>query len=124
MLETGGDLNFPEESVWSQADREVWVEDLERNRAAVPKILGQVDRGHAASTEFPVESVASGQRGLELFEEFRHETALQFREKGLEAWVLTYGIEIGIMFKPLSVPEPIFDRLVETLNRLIVEVGQ
>ncbi len=38
-----------------------------------PQVLGQVDRGHPARTEFPLDRIAVGEGGLETLEEVSHE---------------------------------------------------
>ena len=45
--------------------RELRVEDLDRDLAAVLQVLGEVDGGHAALAELALEAVAVGQGGRE-----------------------------------------------------------
>ena len=40
---------------------ELGAQDLERDRAVVPEVVGEVDRGHAAASELALEAVAVGQ---------------------------------------------------------------
>jgi hypothetical protein len=41
------------------------VKNLQCDRAVVPKVLGQIDRGHAAPAQLTHEAVAVGESGLE-----------------------------------------------------------
>ena len=54
------------------AAAELGVEHLERDRAVVPEVLGEVDRGHAAAAELALERVAALQRFTEWRERIQH----------------------------------------------------
>ena len=61
MLEPGGELDLALEALGAEGGSQLGVEDLERDRAVVPEVLGEVDRGHAAPAELTLEPVAVGQ---------------------------------------------------------------
>ena len=58
VLEPGGDLDFAEEALRPQRLGQGGMQHLERDRARVPKILGQVHRGHAPAAQLALQHVA------------------------------------------------------------------
>ena len=73
MLELGRDLDFAGESLRAQGGGEFGPQHLHRHLAAVLHILGEVDRGHPAGAELPLDRVAAGQRGGQPFLRCGHE---------------------------------------------------
>ncbi len=61
MLQIGGGLDLDQEALGADHRRELGAEDLDRHLAVVSDILGEVDRGHPAGTEFALDAVAVGQ---------------------------------------------------------------
>ena len=61
MLEPGGELDLAEEALGAERGGELGMEHLERDRAVVPEVLGQVDGGHAAAAELALDAVAVGE---------------------------------------------------------------
>ncbi len=62
QVRRGPDLG--QESLGADHGRQLGAQQLEGDWAAVPDIVGQVDRGHAAGAELALEPVAIGERGL------------------------------------------------------------
>ena len=58
MAEPGGDLDLAQEALGAERGRQLGVEDLERDLAVVPEVLGEVDRGHPAAAELALERIA------------------------------------------------------------------
>ena len=65
MLEPGGEPDLPLEALGAEGGGKLGEEDLERDRAVVLEVLGEVDRGHAAAPELALEGVAVGESRLE-----------------------------------------------------------
>ena len=84
MLESRGELDLAEESLGAEAAAEVGTHDLERHLTAVAQVPGDVDRGHAARPELPLDLVASGQRRGEALHDIAHEKGNLARQIGLE----------------------------------------
>ena len=61
MLEVGGDLHFAEETLGAEGGGQVGPEDLDCDLAVVFEVLGQVDRGHPARAEFPLDPVSASE---------------------------------------------------------------
>lgn len=61
MLETGSELDLPQEPVWAERRSQLRVEDLERYRAVVLEVEREVDRGHASAAELSVDAVTVGE---------------------------------------------------------------
>ena len=72
MLEPGGDADLALEPLGAERRGELRMEHLERDRAVVPEVLREVDRGHAAAAELALEPVAVGEGGLESRAEVGH----------------------------------------------------
>jgi hypothetical protein len=66
VLEPGGETDLAEKALSAQAGGDLRVQHLERHRPIVLEILRQVDRGHAAATELPLNPVSIGQGGRQL----------------------------------------------------------
>ena len=62
VLQVGGDLDLGQEPLAADHGGELGVQHLDGDLAAVPQVLGEVDDGHAALAELPVDAVAVGQR--------------------------------------------------------------
>ena len=65
MLEPGGDLDLAGEALGAEGGGELGAQDLERHLAVVLQVLGEVDGGHAALAELPLDAVALGEGGLQ-----------------------------------------------------------
>jgi hypothetical protein len=61
MLKAGGELDLSLEALGAEAGCELGQQDLERDRAIVPEIMGEVDRGHPPPPELTLEHVAVAQ---------------------------------------------------------------
>ena len=72
VLQAGGGPDFPLEALRAEGGGELGVQDLERDRAVVPEIVGQEHRGHATPPQLALEPVAVSQAALELFAEVCH----------------------------------------------------
>ena len=65
VLEVGRGLDLGEESFRADQRRELGFEHLERDRAGVLQVLGEVDDRHAALAELPLDGVAVLQRSVQ-----------------------------------------------------------
>ena len=72
MLEVGGELDLGQEPLGADDGGELGPKHLERDPAVVAEVLGEVDGGHAAGADLPLEAVAVGQGGLEPAEQLGH----------------------------------------------------
>ena len=63
VLQPGRDLDFPGKPVGAEGGGQLGAQHLDRHLAVMLQVLGEVDGGHAALTEFPDDAIASGQRG-------------------------------------------------------------
>ncbi len=72
MLQAGGDLDFTEEPFTAQRGGQLRPQHLERHLAAVPQVLGEVHRGHAARADFPLDAVLVRQGGRQAGERLAH----------------------------------------------------
>ena len=72
VLEAGGGLDLALEALGAERVGQLGVQHLERDRALVPQIVGQEDRGHAAPPQLALEPVAVGQAALKLLAEVCH----------------------------------------------------
>ncbi len=70
--ETGGHLDFAEEPVGPQGNAELGPQHLHGHQPVVTQVAGEVDDGHPATTNFAVDCVAVGQRGLETSAKIGH----------------------------------------------------
>ena len=72
VLEPGGELDLAQEALGAERIGELGVEHLERDRAVVPEVLREPDRGHAAAAELALERVTVRQRFPEDRDRIRH----------------------------------------------------
>ena len=61
VLQVGDGLDLAEEPLGPDHGRELGPEHLDGDLAGVPKVLGEVDRGHAPRPELALDAVAVGQ---------------------------------------------------------------
>ena len=73
MLEPGGEPDLALEALGAERGGELGMEHLERDRAVVPEVLGEVDRGHAPAAELALERVAVPQRFTKCRDRIRHQ---------------------------------------------------
>jgi hypothetical protein len=73
MLQAGGQLDFPQEALDTVGPTQLGAHHLERHRALVAKISGEVNGGHTADTDLPLESVTALERGLQPFGDVAHD---------------------------------------------------
>ena len=62
MLEPRGELDFPLKPLGAEHGGELRMEHLERDRAVVAEVPGEVHRGHAAAAELALDRVPVEQR--------------------------------------------------------------
>ncbi len=65
MLKPGGELDLALEPLGAERGGELGVQHLERHRAVVPEVVGEVHRGHAAPAELALDPVSPGQMRLQ-----------------------------------------------------------
>ena len=58
MLQPGRVLDLAQEALGPERGGQLGVQHLERDRAVVPEVVGEVHRGHAAAPELALEPVA------------------------------------------------------------------
>jgi hypothetical protein len=63
--EASRDLDLAQEAVGPDSCRQIGVQDLEGDLAMVFEVLGQIDPGHPAHADLPLDRVAVGQCRLE-----------------------------------------------------------
>ena len=68
MPKPGGHPNLAEETL-AQLGAELGMEHLEGDRAVVPQVVGEVDRGHAAPAQLTLHAISVPERGLETAED-------------------------------------------------------
>ena len=61
MLEVRGGLDLAQEALGTDDGGELRAEDLDRDGAIVPEVVREIDGGHAARTELPLDAVTVGQ---------------------------------------------------------------
>ena len=72
MLQPGGDADLALEPLGAERGGELGMEHLERDRAVVAEVLGEVHRGHAAAPQLALEPVSVAEGGLERGAEISH----------------------------------------------------
>jgi len=72
VLELGGGGDLLHEPLGAQDRGEVGFQDLERDLALVPEVLGEIDRGHAALAQLALQPVAVDQRRVQPLREAIH----------------------------------------------------
>ncbi len=77
MAQPGRYLDLAQEALGADVGSEVGMEDLHRYRAAVLLVLGEVDCGHAATADFPLQAVARSQDGIHPVDRFRQRSMLR-----------------------------------------------
>ena len=65
MLQAGGDPDLLEKSLRSERGRELGAQDLEGDGAIMPKVVREVDHGHATASELALDAIPIGQGGRE-----------------------------------------------------------
>src|SRR5689334_18612700 len=77
MAEAGRHLDLAKETLGTQASREIGMKDLQRHLAAVLLVMGQVDGGHSATAQLPLDDVPACHG-------FRGELARDFDASGFD----------------------------------------
>ena len=65
MVEPRGDPDFGQEALRAEHGAELGAKDLDGDLSIVLEIVGEIDRGHAALTQLPLDAVAVGEGHLE-----------------------------------------------------------
>jgi hypothetical protein len=65
VLEVGRRLDLGQEPLGSDDRRELGLQDLDRDLALMPEIVGQVDRGHASGAELTLDAVPALEGGVQ-----------------------------------------------------------
>ena len=92
VLQAGGDLDLPREPLGAEGGGELRAQHLQRHFAVVLQVLGEVDSGHAALSELPLDAVALGQGSLQSGYRLGHRGLLS-RDGG--RWPECYGPASG-----------------------------
>jgi hypothetical protein len=71
VLQPGGDRDLPLKPLGTERRRELGPQHLERHPAAVLAVLGEVDHGHPAPSQLPLEVIAVRHGGQEAFVQVR-----------------------------------------------------
>ncbi|CAN5742774.1 hypothetical protein BH24ACI5_BH24ACI5_03460 [soil metagenome] len=67
MVEPGRDRDFAQESIASDVGRDLRIQDLDGDGAAVAHVMRKIDGGHAAASDLAVEAVAIRRRSERMF---------------------------------------------------------
>jgi hypothetical protein len=59
MLEPGSEVDLPLEPLGTEGGGQLGEKNLEGNRAVMPDVIGEIDDGHAATTELALDGVAT-----------------------------------------------------------------
>jgi hypothetical protein len=62
VVEPGGEGDFAEEPLRAERGGDLWLQNLQGDGTIVLQIVGQIDRGHPAPAELPLDRVSRGQR--------------------------------------------------------------
>ena len=65
MLQIGGNLYLFEEPLGAEDGSQLGPQNFHRHLAVVLEVCGEINRGHTASAEFLLDSVAVGEGGFE-----------------------------------------------------------
>ena len=87
MLQPGGEPDLALEPLGPEGGRELRMQHLERDRAVVPEVAGEKDRGHAPAPELALELVATAQPFLDLRPQIGH---VGLSKEGCVIWPLQY----------------------------------
>jgi hypothetical protein len=77
MLEPGGDPDLAKKSFGAERGGKVRTQDFDRDLSVVPKVFGDVNRGHAAGAEFTFDTVVTLERGIQPIQRICHDTKLR-----------------------------------------------
>ena len=77
VLELGGEPDLAQEPLGADGGGELGFSTLIGDLAVVPKVLRQVDGGHAAFAHQALDLIAVAQRGAKLLQNVRHSPALK-----------------------------------------------
>jgi hypothetical protein len=66
MLEPGRELDLALEALGAECGGQLGMEHLQGYRPVVPKVVGEVYRGHAAASKLALDAVAVGEARSEL----------------------------------------------------------
>src|SRR5512146_3009569 len=62
MLQPSGEFDLPMKSVGAERGCQIRMEHLQRHRAIVLQVVGEVDRGHPAATQLALDAVPLRER--------------------------------------------------------------
>src|SRR5213592_424909 len=65
MLQAGGQHDLALEPLGAEYRRDLWMEQLERDRTVVLEIVGEIDRRYPAAPQLPIEAVVAGKGGTQ-----------------------------------------------------------
>ncbi len=65
MLQAGSQHDLALKPLGAEHRRDLRMEQLERYRAVVLEIVGEIDRGHPAAAQLPVEAIVVGEGGTQ-----------------------------------------------------------
>jgi hypothetical protein len=66
VIESGGELDFSQETLGAERVSQLGVKDLERNVTFVPEVLRQVHRRHSATPKLALDAVPIREAAPEL----------------------------------------------------------
>ncbi len=65
MLQVGGGADLAQEAVGADGGGQLGAQNLDRHLSLMPEVAGEIDRRHAALTQFTLDAVAVGKRSGE-----------------------------------------------------------
>ena len=134
--ELGGDGDLPQKPCGSDPDREIRLQDLERDPAMVLEIFGEEDDRHAAAPHFAFDAVAARQIDAEPVHDPRHVQGRRGRSQppeligdGVEASAVSvrreqrqdFAAERRILCRRVEVGHPPLGRVLERGGEQLVD---
>jgi len=70
VIESGGELDFSQETLGAERMSQLGVKDFERDQPVVLEVPCEIHGGHAAAPEFTLGAIAIGKAAFELLGQF------------------------------------------------------
>jgi hypothetical protein len=73
VIEPGGELDLAQEALGPQGRGQLRPQHLDRDRAVMLLVLGEIDRGHPTAADLPLDRVAVGEGLRDAFQQIGHQ---------------------------------------------------